>query len=606
MAWWHDLGRLDEQEAKIPLREVASRVLPLLRPYTKYFVIIVLAAVVRLGANLLFPLLTGRIIDSALSKNFNGILVFSAAYLAAALVFWASGVARVYATAIAGQRFVRDLRERLMRSILGSKVVKLRGELTGKIVSRVMNDVDVISDMFTQGLVEFIVDLLTMIGAFFIMFTLSTELSLVILPLVVSVFLVSFYFARRARAAFTRARRMIAEVSARVEQDASGAAVVKTFIHRRGSRESEFEQVSRAYMESNVEATRVVSAVNPTLSAIRVAGVALILYYGGMLIASGRLTPGILVAFFGYLNMFFMPLQLLAMFINSFQSVLVSTERVTSLLNMEQEVSGSLVKPVEGHVEVKEVTFSYEEGLPVLKGVSIEAHPGEMVAVVGPTGSGKTTLAKLLLRFYEPESGSILLDGTPVEEYDLKYLRSVVAYVPQEPSAISGKVIDNITASRKAPRVEVEELIGRLGVKSIIESIPGGLDGEIVEEGKNLSKGQRQLLSLLRAIVSKPRVLVLDEATSNLDVVTELNILQELQRMIREEKATLIVIAHRLAAIRNADRIYVLRDGKVVEQGRHEELLRLRGTYYRLWIAQVSDLAETLVKVVQTATKTRK
>ncbi|MGB9787047.1 MAG: ABC transporter ATP-binding protein [Infirmifilum uzonense] len=606
MAWWHDLGRLDEQEAKIPLREVASRVLPLLRPYTKYFVIIVLAAVVRLGANLLFPLLTGRIIDSALSKNFNGILVFSAAYLAAALVFWASGVARVYATAIAGQKFVRDLRERLMRSILGSKVVKLRGELTGKIVSRVMNDVDVISDLFTQGLVEFIVDLLTMIGAFFIMFTLSTELSLVILPLVVSVFLVSFYFARRARAAFTRARRMIAEVSARVEQDASGAAVVKTFIHRRGSRESEFEQVSRAYMESNVEATRVVSAVNPTLSAIRVAGVALILYYGGMLIASGRLTPGILVAFFGYLNMFFMPLQLLAMFINSFQSVLVSTERVTSLLNMEQEVSGSLVKPVEGHVEVKEVTFSYEEGLPVLKGVSIEAHPGEMVAVVGPTGSGKTTLAKLLLRFYEPESGSILLDGTPVEEYDLKYLRSVVAYVPQEPSAISGKVIDNITASRKAPRAEVEELIGRLGVKSIIESIPGGLDGEIVEEGKNLSKGQRQLLSLLRAIVSKPRVLVLDEATSNLDVVTELNILQELQRMIREEKATLIVIAHRLAAIRNADRIYVLRDGKVVEQGRHEELLRLRGTYYRLWIAQVSDLAETLVKVVQTATKTRK
>ncbi|MGC9108059.1 MAG: ABC transporter ATP-binding protein [Infirmifilum sp.] len=541
-----------------------------------------------------------------MSKNFNGILVFSAAYLAAALVFWASGVARVYATAIAGQRFVRDLRERLMRSILGSKVVKLRGELTGKIVSRVMNDVDVISDMFTQGLVEFIVDLLTMIGAFFIMFTLSTELSLVILPLVVSVFLVSFYFARRARAAFTRARRMIAEVSARVEQDASGAAVVKTFIHRRGSRESEFEQVSRAYMESNVEATRVVSAVNPTLSAIRVAGVALILYYGGMLIASGRLTPGILVAFFGYLNMFFMPLQLLAMFINSFQSVLVSTERVTSLLNMEQEVSGSLVKPVEGHVEVKGVTFSYEEGLPVLKGVSIEAHPGEMVAVVGPTGSGKTTLAKLLLRFYEPESGSILLDGTPVEEYDLKYLRSVVAYVPQEPSAISGKVIDNITASRKAPRAEVEELIGRLGVKSIIESIPGGLDGEIVEEGKNLSKGQRQLLSLLRAIVSKPRVLVLDEATSNLDVVTELNILQELQRMIREEKATLIVIAHRLAAIRNADRIYVLRDGKVVEQGRHEELLRLRGTYYRLWIAQVSDLAETLVKVVQTATKTRK
>jgi ABC-type multidrug transport system fused ATPase/permease subunit len=396
---------------------------------------------------------------------------------------------------------------------------------------------------------------------------------------------------------------MIAEVSARVEQDASGAAVVKTFIHRGGSRESEFEQVSRAYMESNIEATRVVLAINPVLSAIRVAGLAVIIYYGGMLLAAGRLTAGTLVAFFGYLNMFFGPLQMLAMFVNSFQSVLVSAERVVKLLGLEQETGGSLMKPVEGHVEVRGVTFWYEDGVPVLRGVSIEAHPGEMVAVVGPTGSGKTTLAKLLLRFYEPKSGEILLDGVPVEEYDLEYLRSVIAYVPQEPSAISGRVIDNITASRRAPREEVEELVDRLGARGIIESVPGGLDGEVVEEGKNLSKGQRQLLSLLRAIVSKPRVLVLDEATSNIDTVMKLRIFQELQKIVREEKATLIVIAHRLAAVRNADRIYVMSDGRVVEVGRHEELLARRGLYHRLWNAQASDLAEALAKAVQAATR---
>ena len=405
------------------------------------------------------------------------------------------------------------------------------------------------------------------------------------------------------RAAFTRARRMIAEVSARVEQDASGAAVVKTFIHRGGSRESEFEQVSRAYMESNIEATRVVLAINPVLSAIRVAGLAVIIYYGGMLLAAGRLTAGTLVAFFGYLNMFFGPLQMLAMFVNSFQSVLVSAERVVKLLGLEQETGGSLMKPVEGHVEVRGVTFWYEDGVPVLRGVSIEAHPGEMVAVVGPTGSGKTTLAKLLLRFYEPKSGEILLDGVPVEEYDLEYLRSVIAYVPQEPSAISGRVIDNITASRRAPREEVEELVDRLGARGIIESVPGGLDGEVVEEGKNLSKGQRQLLSLLRAIVSKPRILFLDEATSNIDTVMKLRIFQELQKIVREEKATLIVIAHRLAAVRNADRIYVMSDGRVVEVGRHEELLARRGLYHRLWNAQASDLAEALAKAVQAATR---
>jgi ABC-type multidrug transport system fused ATPase/permease subunit len=346
----------------------------------------------------------------------------------------------------------------------------------------------------------------------------------------------------------------------------------------------------------------VVSAINPVLSAIRVAGLAVIIYYGGKLLAAGRLTAGTLVAFFGYLNMFFGPLQMLAMFVNSFQSVLVSAERVVKLLSLEQETSGSLRKPVEGHVEVRGVTFWYEDGVPVLRGVSIEAHPGEMVAVVGPTGSGKTTLAKLLLRFYEPKSGEILLDGVLVEEYDLEYLRSVIAYVPQEPSAISGRVIDNITASRRAPRGEVEELVDRLGVRSIIESIPGGLDGEVVEEGKNLSKGQRQLLSLLRAIVSRPRVLVLDEATSNIDVVTELRIFQELQKIVREERATLIVIAHRLAAVRNADRIYVMSDGQVVEVGRHEELLARRGLYHRLWNAQASDLAEALVKAVQAAT----
>ncbi|MFZ8854558.1 MAG: ABC transporter ATP-binding protein [Thermofilaceae archaeon] len=261
------------------------------------------------------------------------------------------------------------------------------------------------------------------------------------------------------------------------------------------------------------------------------------------------------------------------------------------------------MKPVEGHVEVRGVTFWYEDGVPVLRGVSIEAHPGEMVAVVGPTGSGETTLAKLLLRFYEPKSGEILLDGVPVEEYDLEYLRSVIAYVPQEPSAISGRVIDNITASRRAPREEVEELVDRLGARGIIESVPGGLDGEVVEEGKNLSKGQRQLLSLLRAIVSKPRILFLDEATSNIDTVMKLRIFQELQKIVREEKATLIVIAHRLAAVRNADRIYVMSDGRVVEVGRHEELLARRGLYHRLWNAQASDLAEALAKAVQAATR---
>lgn len=595
---WHGIGRLDEAKPEAPAREVISRLLPLLKPYAKYFAVIAAASLVRLLVNLVIPVITGGIVDAALAADTARVVELSLVFLGGALLLWVSGAVRVYFSALAGQSFVRDLRERLFRTILGAKVDQLRSEVTGKIVSRVMNDVDVISDTFTQGIVEFFTDVLIMSGALAIMFLLSFELSLAVLPLILGVFAASYFFARRARAAFTRARQMIAEVAARVEQDASGAAVVKTFVHRRRARESEFEQASRAFMESNVEATRVVSALFPTLSVIRVAGLAVIIYYGGFLLSQGRITAGTLVAFFGYLNMFFSPLQMLAMFVNMFQSVLVSAERVTKLLSLEQEKSGPLKRPLEGYFKVEDVVFWYEEGVPVIKGVSFEARPGELVAIVGPTGSGKTTLAKLLLRFYDPKGGRILLDGIPVEEYDLEYLRSVVAYVPQEPSAISGRVIDNITASRKAPREEVEDLIDRLGVRKIIESIPGGLDGEVVEEGKNLSKGQRQLLSLLRAIVSQPRVLVLDEATSNIDVVTEMRIFRELQRIIRERNVTLIVIAHRLAAVKNADRIYVMDGGRVVEVGRHEELLARKGLYYRLWNAQASSLAEVIAQAV--------
>ncbi|MEM3982047.1 MAG: ABC transporter ATP-binding protein [Thermofilum sp.] len=598
---WHGIGRLDEAKPEAPAREVIARMLPLLKPYAKYFAIIAAASLVRLLVNLAMPVITGGVVDAALAGDLGRVTALSLLFLGGALLLWVSGAVRVYFSTLAGQSFVRDLRDRLFRTLLGARVEQLRSEVTGKIVSRVMNDVDVISETFTQGIVEFFTDVLIMSGALAIMFLLSFELSLAVLPLILGVFAASYYFARRARAAFTRARRMIAEVAARVEQDASGAAVVKTFVHRRGAREAEFEQASRAFMESNVEATRVVSALFPTLSVIRVAGLAVIIYYGGFLLSQGRITAGTLVAFFGYLNMFFGPLQMLAMFVNMFQSVLVSAERVTKLLSLEQEKSGSRKPPVEGHFKVEDVVFWYEESVPVLKGVSIEAKPGEMVAVVGPTGSGKTTLAKLLLRFYEPKRGRILLDGTPLEEYDLEYLRSVVAYVPQEPSAISGRVIDNITASRKASREEVERLIDTLGVRSIVQSIPGGLDGEVVEEGKNLSKGQRQLLSLLRAIISQPRVLVLDEATSNIDVATEHSIYRELQRIIRERNITLIVIAHRLSAVRNADRIYVMENGEIVEVGKHDELIARKGLYYRLWNAQASSFAEALAQAVQRA-----
>jgi len=597
MGWrFRGLGRLEEEKAATPAKEIIKRVLPLLKPYKKYLVVVVVATFLRMVLNLVFPLLTGYLIDAAYNGAFDRLMMYSLYFLGGAAAYWVIGYVRVYFMSLTGQSFVRDLRNRLFRVLLRTKIAVLRREETGRTVSKVMNDVDVIGDTFTSGLIDTVADIVTMSGAFVIMATIDLKLTAAILPLIPLIFAINYYLAIRARKTFRQARKAIAKVTAKVEQEVSGAAVVKTFIQRRKREEREFKQVSREYVEMNVQATKIVSSVNPIMSVIRAVGGAIILYFGGLLILSGEISVGVLVAFYGYLDMFFRPLQTLALFFNTIQSALAAAERVTDLLRAEQERGGKLVKPVTGHVKYENVHFGYEEGIEVIRGVSLNAAPGEMVAIVGPTGSGKSTLARLLLRFYEPWSGKIMLDNIPVEEYDLGYLRKVIAYVPQEPAVISGTVLDNFVAGSGKDRKTVEEVLEKLGVKELFEALPNGLMTEVVGEGKNLSRGQKQVISLVRAIVSSPRVLVLDEATSNVDVLTELRIYEGLRELMREREMTVIVIAHRLAAITGADRIYVLSHGRVVEQGRHDDLLRRKGLYAKLWETQAAGFAHLIAK----------
>ena len=589
------LARYEEEETTLPLKEIVKRLMPLVKPHAKYFSAAIAGTMGRMALNLAFPMLMGYLVDSALGGDFDELLWFSVIFFGCAVAYWFINYTRIYLTSLAGQRFIRDLRDKLFRKLLKVKIAFLRREEVGRLVSRVMNDVDVIGDTFTSGLIDMFADIAAMSGAFVIMVFISPQLTLAILPLIPAIFLINYYLAVRARETFRKARKAIAKVTAKVEQEISGAAVVKTYVQRRKIEEREFEKVSREYVSTNVEATKVVSSVNPSMSVIRAIGVAIILYIGGNLIQVGEITVGTMVTFYGYLDLFFRPLQTLAIFFNSIQSALAAAERVTELLKVDEEESGVLRKPINGLVEFKEVYFGYEEELPVIKGVSLKVKPGEMVAIVGPTGGGKSTLAKLLLRFYDPWSGRILLDGIDVDRYDLSFLRKVIAYVPQDPAVISGRVYDNLVAGRPdIGKEEVNRLLKELSVDRLFDALPGGLEAEIVEEGRNLSKGQRQVISLVRALISNPRVLVLDEATSNVDVVTELKIYKGLKKLIKKRNISTIVIAHRLIAITDANRIYVIDDGKVVEEGTHEELLAKGGLYAKLWRAQSPEVILSL------------
>jgi len=584
------LGEYEEEKTTLPTSEILRRLAPLLSPYKRLMALLLVVTGLRLALSLAIPLVMGWLVDAALLKDTSSLLTYTLAFLAAICGYWAVGYARVYYISLLGQSFVRDLREKLVNALLRAKLARLRKEEVGWLLSRVMNDVDTIGGTFTSGLIDTAADLVTLVGAFVVMASLSPLLTLTLLPLIPVIFVLNYRFATRARRVFRKARKAIARVTSKVEQEVSGAVVVRSFYSRRRRDEAEFRRISAEYAETSVEGTKVIASVGPVMTVIGAVGIAIILYIGGLLVEAGAITIGVIVAFYGYLRMFFRPLETLAVFFNSVQSALAAAERVTTLLGIEKEDRGRGYRgEVLGVVEYNSVRFGYKENQPVVLDVSLRAEPGKITAIVGPTGSGKSTLAKLLMRFYEPWKGSITLDGRDVKDYDLGFLRRVVAYAPQEPMIFSGTVMDNLRITRpEINEEEVERLARELGVLEILRAIPGGLEGVVLEEGKNLSRGQRQIISLLRAILSKPRVLVLDEATSSVDVETELKIYEGIREVVERENITLIVIAHRLMAVKIADKIYVMDKGQIVEEGGHEDLLSLGGLYSKLWKIQTT------------------
>jgi len=589
---FHRLLAEEEAERRYPDRVLIAKLLKLALSYRLYFIALAVATLARIGLNVLNPYVVKFVIDSVVSGNLSSLAYWSAVFLGLALASLIMGFVSSYSSSYLGNKVMYDLRNKMYRHIHRVKLQEVAGEPVGRIVSRITNDVDTIGNVATSGLLDTVGDVITIGGAMFMMWSLSPQLSLVCYMLIPLMVLVNVFVISKARRAYRETRKKIAEVTSRISQDVAGASVVQAFSYRKRKNVEEFRRINEENMRANVQAAAITSSMSPLMAIIQAIGSAIILVYGGNLVLQGMLSLGTLMAFYGYLDMFFRPVRTLVMFFTTLQSTLAATERVFTFLEWEPERDeGEIEEPPKlGEVEFRNVTFGYKEGVPVLKNVSFKVRPGEFVAIVGPTGAGKTTLVNLLLRFYEPWSGEILIDGVDVRRYKLSALRSAILMVPQEPLLISGTVLDNILlANPKATAEDVKKALRALGLEDLIETLPEGLETRVLEGGKNLSVGQRQVISFLRVFIANPKILVLDEATSSVDPYTEAKLQAALEKLARSR--TTIVIAHRLQTVVNADRIIVLDGGRVVEEGRHEELLKKGGVYAKLYGIQLGVAA---------------
>jgi ATP-binding cassette subfamily B multidrug efflux pump len=500
--------------------------------------------------------------------------------------------AQQYLLGWVGQRVLSTLRAELFRRLQALPLSYHDTHIVGVTISRVMNDVAVINDLLSQGLISLVGDTLVLVGIIGVMLSMSPRLALLafsVLPLMV---LATWLFTRQARVAFGQTRARIAAVVGGLAEDISAMRVIQAFAQESASQER-FDEVNRANRDAAVAAMSLSFVFLPSVEFLGMLATAVVLYFGGLYVAGGQLTLGVVVAFLAYVTRFFQPIQDLSQLYTTLQAAMAGGERVLALLDTELEVAdrpGAVeMPPIAGRVELRDVHFAYRDDMPVLHDINLTVEAGQTIALVGPTGAGKTSIANLVARFYEVTAGAVLIDGLDVRAVTQCSLRRQMALVPQDPFLFSGTLADNIRfGCPDAPDEALEEAARLANAHEFITALPDGYATQILEGGVNLSIGQRQLVCIARAVLADPRILILDEATSSVDTLTEALIQEALQRLLAGRTA--IVIAHRLSTVRHAGLICVLQAGRIVERGRHEELLALGGVYRDLYERQFVDM----------------
>jgi ATP-binding cassette subfamily B protein len=456
---------------------------------------------------------------------------------------------------------------------------------SGVLVSRMTSDIESLQEFASDGAVMALSNFLTLIGVAIALLLVDWQMAVAVFAVVGVLVLVSVVFQRQARRAYDLVRERIGSVLATLQEGITGVRVVQAFTQE-GTQASTFGRVNERHFEANMAATRAISWYFPVVSFLRVTAIVVALSIGGSRVINGSMTVGTLVAFLLYLDWFFQPIINLSNVYNLLQSALAALAKLFGLMDQpvaveDREGAYDLPDPVKGAIELDDVSFEYIEGNPTLRNVTIRVEPGQRIAIVGETGSGKSTIAKLVLRFYDPKSGAVTVDGHNLRDITESSRVGSVALIPQDGFLFSGSLRENLVYARpEASDSDVWEVLGTMGIAEWIRSLPDGLDTEVRERGSRFSAGERQLVALARAFLADPAVIVLDEATSNLDPETEVNVESALRALL--DKRTSIVIAHRLRSAERADRVVMIADGEVIAEGTHDELAESSDPYREL------------------------
>lgn len=567
---------------------ILKRIYRYLKPYQKQFYVAIFLTVLLAIIAPVRPYLVQYTIDEfVLKNNANGLLMMVGVLFIALAV---QTIVQYYHTVITnwlGQSAILDLRKLIFDHLISLRLKFFDNTPIGTLVTRAVSDLETIADVFSEGLIVIIGDILQIVVIIGVMLYIDWELTLISLSTIPFLLIATYIFKEKTKKAFQDVRTEVAKLNTFLQEHITGMRIIQIFV-REEAEFDKFKDINRRHRKAHIKSVWYYSIFFPVVELMSATSIGILVWYGSKQVIDNQISLGIIISFIMYLNMLFRPIRELADKFNTLQMGMVSSERIFQLLDtQEQTPNNGTLQPsnIKAEVEFKNVSFAYNESQPVLKNINFKIESGKTLALVGATGAGKSSIINLLNRFYEINAGEILLDGKDVREYELSFLRSQIATVLQDVFLFSDTIEENIRLKNK--KISSEQIIAaakEVGAHDFIMRLPGGYQYNVMERGATLSVGQAQLISFIRALVYNPKILVLDEATSSVDTETEELIQSAIQKLMKGR--TSIVIAHRLSTIQNADEIIVLDKGEILEQGTHQELLKLNGAYKKLYDLQ--------------------